>query len=78
MTSQAIPREASRKVKEMVKETRLGITAKKDEDFGKWYSEACRFGELVEYYESVKGCYILKPSGISDEYLERYTNVLQR
>ncbi|CAA0401889.1 unnamed protein product [Arabidopsis thaliana] len=55
----------------MVKETRLGITAKKDEDFGKWYSEACRFGELVEYYESVKGCYILKPSGISDEYLER-------
>ncbi|KAL9809969.1 putative proline--tRNA ligase [Arabidopsis thaliana] len=58
----------------MVKETRLGITAKKDEDFGKWYSEACRFGELVEYYESVKGCYILKPSGISDEYLERYTN----
>ncbi|XP_010444318.1 PREDICTED: proline--tRNA ligase, cytoplasmic-like [Camelina sativa] len=46
------------------KETRLGISVKKDEDFGNWYSEVCRFGELLEYYEQVKGCYILKPSAM--------------
>lgn len=38
-----VPGESSvsgeRKEKEMKKETRLGITAKKDEDFGNWYSQ---------------------------------------
>ncbi|EOA14339.1 hypothetical protein CARUB_v10027520mg [Capsella rubella] len=48
----------------MKKETRLGISVKRDEDYGNWYSEVCRFGDLVEYYESVKGIYILKPSAM--------------
>ncbi|CAN7136189.1 unnamed protein product, partial [Brassica rapa subsp. narinosa] len=50
-----------RKEKEMKKETRLGISAKKDEDFPSWYSQVCRFGELITLSDT-KGLYILEPS----------------
>ncbi|CAH8320278.1 unnamed protein product [Eruca vesicaria subsp. sativa] len=49
--------------KEIKKETRLGISTKKDEDFGKWYSEVCRCGDMLDYYD-IKGCYILKPPAV--------------
>ncbi|CAA7018447.1 unnamed protein product [Microthlaspi erraticum] len=51
------------KQKEIKKETRLGMSVKKDDDFGKWYSEVCIRGQLLSYYD-VQGCYILKPSAI--------------
>jgi len=46
--------------KEMKKETRLGISNKKDENFGDWYSEVVVEGEMIEYY-AVSGCYVLRP-----------------
>lgn len=52
---------AKRKEKEMKKETRLGISAKKEEDFASWYSQACRFGELITLSDT-KGLYILEPT----------------
>lgn len=46
--------------KEMKKETKLGISNKKDENFGDWYSEVVVEGEMIEYYD-VSGCYVLRP-----------------
>lgn len=46
--------------KDKKKETLLGLSAKKAEDFGKWYSEVVVCGEMIEYYD-VSGCYILRP-----------------
>lgn len=46
--------------KEMRKETKLGISNKKDENFGDWYSEVVVEGEMIEYYD-VSGCYVLRP-----------------
>ncbi|KAI8522495.1 hypothetical protein RHMOL_Rhmol13G0001600 [Rhododendron molle] len=48
------------KKKEVKKETGLGLSAKKDENFGEWYSEVVVSGELIEYYD-ISGCYILRP-----------------
>ncbi|XP_052210036.1 proline--tRNA ligase, cytoplasmic [Diospyros lotus] len=50
----------SRKKKEVKKETGLGLSSKKDENFGEWYSEVVVSGELIEYYD-ISGCYILRP-----------------
>lgn len=46
--------------KEVKKETLLGLSVKKAEDYGKWYSEVVVQSELIEYYD-VSGCYILRP-----------------
>ncbi|CAI5996065.1 unnamed protein product [Closterium sp. NIES-64] len=46
--------------KEVKKETLLGLSVKKSEDYGKWYSEVVVQSELIEYYD-VSGCYILRP-----------------
>ncbi|KAM7487962.1 hypothetical protein LguiB_025446 [Lonicera macranthoides] len=48
------------KKKEVKKETGLGLTHKKDENFGEWYSEVVVNGEMIEYYD-ISGCYILRP-----------------
>lgn len=50
----------TRKKKEVKKETGLGLSAKKDDNFGEWYSEVVVSGELIEYYD-ISGCYILRP-----------------
>eukprot|EP00897_Mesotaenium_endlicherianum_P004837 jgi/Mesen1/4381/ME000222S03504 len=42
------------------KETLLGLSVKKADDFGKWYSEVVVHGEMIDYYD-VSGCYILRP-----------------
>ncbi|KAG0496488.1 hypothetical protein HPP92_001006 [Vanilla planifolia] len=47
--------------KEVKKETGLGLTFKKDESFGEWYSEVVVNSEMIEYYD-ISGCYILRPS----------------
>ncbi|XP_062009817.1 proline--tRNA ligase, cytoplasmic-like [Rosa rugosa] len=38
----------------------IGLTKKKDENFGEWYSEVVVHGEMIEYYD-ISGCYILRP-----------------
>lgn len=45
---------------EKKKETKLGLTAKKDGDFGEWYSQVVVESEMISYYD-VSGCYILRP-----------------
>ncbi|MCD9643449.1 hypothetical protein HAX54_030917 [Datura stramonium] len=46
------------------KETGLGLSYKKDENFGEWYSEVVVIGETIEYYD-ISGCYILRPWAMS-------------
>jgi prolyl-tRNA synthetase len=48
----------------MKKETQLGMSTKKLEDFPKWYSELVVASELISYYD-VSGCYILRPWAFS-------------
>ncbi|XP_018832921.1 proline--tRNA ligase, cytoplasmic isoform X3 [Juglans regia] len=52
------------KRKEVKKETGLGLTNCKDDNFGEWYSEVVVNGELIEYYD-ISGCYILRPWAMS-------------
>ncbi|PRW57585.1 proline--tRNA cytoplasmic isoform A [Chlorella sorokiniana] len=42
------------------KETKLGLTASKEGDFGDWYSQVVVESEMISYYD-VSGCYILRP-----------------
>eukprot|EP00249_Psilotum_nudum_P029078 c3928_g1_i1 orf=159-1823(+) len=46
--------------KEVKKETKLGLTFKKAENFGEWYSQVVVEAGMIEYYD-VSGCYILRP-----------------
>ncbi|KAL2943086.1 Proline--tRNA ligase cytoplasmic [Bienertia sinuspersici] len=48
------------KKKEVKKETGLGLTNKKDDNFGEWYSEVVVNADMIEYYD-ISGCYILRP-----------------
>ncbi|ORC92715.1 putative prolyl-tRNA synthetase, putative,bifunctional aminoacyl-tRNA synthetase [Trypanosoma theileri] len=41
-------------------ETKLGIMAKREENFAQWYTEVITKGEMIEYYD-VSGCYIMRP-----------------
>uniref|UniRef100_A0A1D1YU49 proline--tRNA ligase n=1 Tax=Anthurium amnicola TaxID=1678845 RepID=A0A1D1YU49_9ARAE len=54
----------SAKKKQVKKETGLGLTCKKDENFGEWYSEVVVSSEMIEYYD-ISGCYILRPWSIA-------------
>ncbi len=47
--------------KTVKKESKLGLSVTKDEDFGQWYSELVVASEMISYYD-VSGCYILRPS----------------
>ncbi|KAI0977807.1 hypothetical protein GJ496_007971 [Pomphorhynchus laevis] len=42
------------------KKTRLGLEAKKEDDFSSWYLQVITKANLIEYYD-VSGCYILRP-----------------
>ncbi|XP_036133398.1 bifunctional glutamate/proline--tRNA ligase isoform X2 [Molossus molossus] len=46
------------------KQTRLGLEAKKEENFADWYSQVITKSEMIEYYD-VSGCYILRPWAFS-------------
>lgn len=52
------------KVNQGKKQTKLGIEAKKEEDFASWYTEVITRGEMIEYYD-VSGCYIFRPGSYS-------------
>ncbi|CAI0450306.1 unnamed protein product [Linum tenue] len=47
------------------KETGLGLSVKKDENFGEWYSQVVVNGELINYDGKIAGCYVLRPSAVS-------------
>ncbi len=42
------------------KQTQLGLSNSKTDNFGDWYSELVVSSELISYYD-VSGCYILRP-----------------
>ena len=42
-------------------ETKLALLSDKNKEFGEWYSEIIKKGEMIEYYD-VSGCYILRPN----------------
>lgn len=42
------------------KQTKLGVSARKEENLSEWYTEVITRGEMVEYYD-ISGCYILRP-----------------
>ena len=46
--------------KDVQKETGLGMSAKKEEDFPTWYADVITKSDMIDYYD-VSGCYILKP-----------------
>lgn len=46
--------------KEMKKETMLGLSAKKEENFADWYTQTITMSEMIDYSD-ISGCYILRP-----------------
>ena len=46
------------------KESKLGIDAKKEEDFSGWYTQVLLRSEMIDYYD-ISGCYILRPLSFS-------------
>jgi prolyl-tRNA synthetase len=66
----AAPKE--QKEKEKKKETGLGLSTKREDDFGAWYSQVVVAGDLIDYYD-ISGCYILKPWAYAQwEYLKEF------
>lgn len=54
------------------KQTKLGVSAKKEENLSEWYTEVITRGEMVEYYD-ISGCYILRPWAYSIwEHIQSY------
>jgi len=50
----------------------LGLSAKREDDFGAWYSQVVVEGDLIDYYD-ISGCYILKPWAYAQwEVLQRF------
>ncbi|KMZ75640.1 Proline--tRNA ligase [Zostera marina] len=60
MASKQGSKSQKKKGKEVKKETGLGLTNKKNDNFGEWYAEVVVSGEMIEYYD-ISGCYILRP-----------------
>lgn len=46
--------------KNVKKETMLGLSAKKEEDFANWYTQTITLSEMIDYSD-ISGCYILRP-----------------
>lgn len=46
--------------KNLKKETMLGLSVKKEEDFASWYTQAITLSEMIDYSD-ISGCYILRP-----------------
>ncbi|RHZ82669.1 hypothetical protein Glove_106g55 [Diversispora epigaea] len=41
--------------------SQIGIEVRKDADFSTWYTQVLKRSEMLEYYEEVSGCYIIRP-----------------
>jgi prolyl-tRNA synthetase len=46
--------------KNVKKETMLGLSVKKEEDFANWYTQTITLSEMIDYSD-ISGCYILRP-----------------
>eukprot|EP00598_Pedospumella_elongata_P007497 CAMPEP_0184967480 /NCGR_PEP_ID=MMETSP1098-20130426/845_1 /TAXON_ID=89044 /ORGANISM="Spumella elongata, Strain CCAP 955/1" /LENGTH=701 /DNA_ID=CAMNT_0027488947 /DNA_START=46 /DNA_END=2151 /DNA_ORIENTATION=- len=46
--------------KNVKKETLLGLSAKKEDDFANWYTQAITMSEMIDYSD-ISGCYVLRP-----------------
>lgn len=46
--------------KTLKRETLLGLSAKKSEDFALWYTQVITLSEMIDYSD-ISGCYILRP-----------------
>lgn len=46
--------------KQLKKETQLGISATKEDDFALWYTQTITMSEMIDYSD-ISGCYILRP-----------------
>eukprot|EP01039_Chlorochromonas_danica_P005013 gene5013-5505_t len=46
--------------KNVKKETLLGLSYKKEEDFANWYTQTITLSEMIDYSD-ISGCYILRP-----------------
>jgi prolyl-tRNA synthetase len=46
--------------KSVKKDTQLGLSAKKEDDFANWYTQAITLSEMIDYSD-ISGCYILRP-----------------
>ncbi|MCX8146952.1 MAG: proline--tRNA ligase [Candidatus Woesearchaeota archaeon] len=69
-------KESEKKEKKESKEKKeIGITAKKEADFGEWFSQVITLSGLVEYTD-VSGCYVLRPD--SYEIWEKVQNFMDR
>ena len=56
-------------------ETKLKISYDKNKEFGEWYSEVIKKGEMIDYYD-VSGCYILRPNSYFVwENVQRYLDI---
>lgn len=42
------------------KETQLGVSIKREEDFSNWYTQVLTLSEMIDYSD-ISGCYILRP-----------------
>ncbi|CAI4224258.1 unnamed protein product [Auanema sp. JU1783] len=42
------------------KQTKLGISVRKDDNYSEWYTQVIIKAEMIEYYD-VSGCYVLRP-----------------
>jgi prolyl-tRNA synthetase len=47
-------------VKNVKKETQLGLSVTKEEDFSLWYTQAITLSEMIDYSD-ISGCYVLRP-----------------
>jgi prolyl-tRNA synthetase len=52
--------EGEKEGKNVQKETLLGLSAKKEEDFANWYTQAITLSEMIDYSD-ISGCYVLRP-----------------
>ncbi|PKC72820.1 prolyl-tRNA synthetase [Rhizophagus irregularis] len=41
--------------------SQIGIEVRKEVDFSTWYTQVLKRSEMLEYYEEVSGCYIIRP-----------------
>mmetsp|Transcript_24740 Transcript_24740/g.36475 ORF Transcript_24740/g.36475 Transcript_24740/m.36475 type:complete len:708 (+) Transcript_24740:67-2190(+) len=58
--------------KNMKKETLLGLSVTKEEDFSAWYTQTITLSEMIDYSD-VSGCYVLRPwSYFIWETIQRY------
>lgn len=67
-----VSNEAEDTSKNLKKETLLGLSVKKEEDFANWYTQVITLSEMIDYSD-ISGCYVLRPwSFFIWETIQRY------